>query len=829
MMPTDLPVDKVLDDLKEALRKHNSVVLQAPTGSGKTTRVSPALLRSGMLGDGKLLLLQPRRVAARACARTMAAQMGEKLGETVGYHIRFERKSSKQTKILVVTEGILTRMFATDPMLEDISCVVLDEFHERSLHTDLALAFLKELRGLRDDLKVVVMSATLDADPVSRYFDDCPVITAEGRLFPLAIENLGTSPAMPLEERVELGLKSLLTAENDDGGHILVFLPGAGEINRTLRKLSGRDWGADIVPLHGGLSSAEQDAALTPGGRRRIILATNIAETSLTIEGVTAVVDTGLHKMLLHDASRGTDRLDRVRISLAAATQRAGRAGRTAPGRVVRLWSQEAEIMMPTSDAPEITRADLSSLLLSVLDFHGPDLDAFPFFEKPPEGALNRAFHTLESLGALDDAGRLSELGKRLGSLPLHPRLGAIMNRAAEMGLIDEAATLCALLEVRGPKGDADLFHHYELFTQDGGRQWEPRARRSVSGVEGQLRRQGHRLWSQSRSAKEPLSARAAGRLMLAGYSDRLCRSRGSGAGLMVGGRGVVYEGPQGKEVPYFLALELVERGKDRTAGKADRILPLIWDVLREDLPLTEEAGAVFDEARSAVNGVQRWTYADLVLREKPNNKVPPEALSEVLTHEAIARFDKVFQPDKDTQALLNRLRFAAKNLPEEEWPDFSEDGIKSMLRDACYGKRKFDELRRTDWRSLFLNSLPWPTRQLLDQEVPERIKVPSGSEVRIDYGAAFTDAGYPVLAVRLQELFGLSDTPTVAKGRVPLLCYLLAPNMRPAQMTRDLRNFWNNTYADVRRELRQRYPKHSWPEDPWTAQAIRGVPRRKK
>lgn len=825
MLPS-LPIDAALPQIAFALRDHRSVVIQAPTGSGKTTRVAPALLRNGLLGEGMLLLLQPRRVAARACARMMASQLGESVGETVGYQIRFEKLAGPKTRILVVTEGILTRMLMGDPLLEGVSCVVLDEFHERSIHTDLALAMLRELQSLRDDLRVAVMSATLDAEPVARFLGDCPVITAEGRLFPLRISHLEPKPGTRLEEQVALGLRRLWADPEDDGGHVLVFLPGAGEIRRTQEFLSSRDWDAELVPLHGSLSAREQDLALTASKRRRIILATNIAETSLTIEGVTAVVDTGYQKLALFDAGRATDRLDRVRISAASATQRAGRAGRTAPGRVVRLWSEQTQVMLAPQETPEIRRTDLTPMLLCVLQFHGPDLTSFPFFERPPTDALETAARILRMLGAVDVDGRLNRLGQRLADLPLHPRLAAILERAAAGGWQRQAATVCALLEERAPRGEVDLQRQYETYLDRDDRLWDPRARTAIAAAERQLERRVASLWPTARRQQGRLPAQVLAELMLAGYPDRLCRARAAGQGLMVGGRGVVHE-LRGTDPAYFLALELVERGSDRTAAKADRILPVNLAEIQAVLKPQERVGVVFDEERGAANGVRRLFHQDLLLQEKPAQNVPARDLEQALAEYTAANFAKCFQPDEEALSLLYRIRFAAHHLGEESWPKLDEDGLIALLPQLCVGKRKLEELRRLDWRAALLDCLSWPQRQMLDREVPERLTVPSGSQIRIDYGAAFTDAGYPVLAVRLQEVFGLADTPRVARGRVPLLFHLLAPNMRPAQVTRDLRNFWNTTYAEVRKELRQRYPKHSWPDDPWTAPAIRGARRR--
>jgi len=832
-MKEQLPVEAVLPELIDALGSNSAVVLQAPTGTGKTTRVPPALFEAGLLGEGSLLLLQPRRVAARACARTMSAMRGEELGDTIGYQIRFEKRAGKQTRILVITEGILTRRFAGDPLLEGVSCVILDEFHERSLHTDLTLAFLRELLTLRDDLKLVVMSATLNTAAVSRFLFDCPVISVTARNYPLRIDYLPFPVRKPLGEQVEAGLRALFSDPADDGGHVLVFLAGVPEIRRVLRHLEDRSWSAELVPLHGSLTSQEQDFALAPTRNRRIILATNIAETSLTIEGVSAVIDSGFRKTLTHDPKRGTDRLDLIRISQAGATQRAGRAGRTGPGRAIRLWDQNRHAGLPAEDPPEIQLADLSTCMLAVLDFHGPDLDQFPFFERPPEAALKRALTTLTLLGLLDEGNRLTSRGRRLNALPLHPRFGAILERGAEMGLVEQAAQICALLGERPIGGaSADLIAQMNLLGrwQAGDRGLEPASTlRKVAEVSKQLLNQARRLLPRGPRDAGSLLPDDLTLMLLAGFPDRLCKTRAPGQAMLVGGRGVSFTCEPGETGPdLFLALELMEVSTDRVAGKASRILPVKLETVRKVLPLDVSHQAVFEKAREAVSGVRRLCYKDLILEEKQVSTTPPEVLAQVLAEQAALSFATLFRPDKKAAALLFRLRFAARHLAEDNWPDVSEEGLVALLPRLCYGKRRFDELRKIDWKATLLGLLDYKQRLILDKEVPERYQVPSGSMVAIDYESAFDATDAPVLAVRLQEMFGLTDTPRLARGRVAMLCHLLAPNMRPAQVTGDLRSFWGRTYAEVRKELRRRYPKHAWPEDPWTAQPQRGVSRRK-
>lgn len=828
---TSLPVDGTLPELIDALRQAPAVVLRAPTGTGKTTRVPPALLDSGLLGDGQLLMLQPRRVAARACARTMAMQRGESVGETIGYQVRFEKAAGKKTRILVVTEGILTRRFAVDGLLEGISVVVLDEFHERSVHTDLALAFLRELLSLRDDLKVVVMSATIDTGPVSRYLYDCPVITVQARTHPLRIDYLPQNARERLPNQIAAGVKHLLRDGADDRGHILAFLPGAGEIRAAQRHMTGLD-GLEVVPLHGGLTSAEQDAALTPSARRRLILATNIAETSLTIEGVSAVVDSGYHKTLLHDHRRGVDRLDLRRVSRASADQRAGRAGRTGPGRVVRLWDQDRHQGLVANEIPELHRADLAGPLLQILDFYGPDLADFPFFEPPPDQALTRGLALLRMLDAVDKDHRLTDHGRALHALPLHPRQGTILALGAREGMLDDAASICALLSESG-RGDGDLAQQkqsLEAYIAGAGAVdalGDARTMRRLVDTRKQLLQIGKRLKGNA-GQKRRFDGDALARLLLAGYPDRLCVVREPGKAVLMGGRGVSFDVAPGEAVPkLMLALELVEVSTSRDAAKVGRRLPVTEEQVRDVLRLDTREGAVWDPEREAVRGVRQTLCGDLILREKPA-EVDPAVLAETLAQQAGDRFDVLFRPDKDAAALLARLRFAAKHLPEEDWPDVSDAGLIAHLPQWLHGKRKLDAVRKLDWRQALEGLLDWSRKSLLDREVPVSYTVPSGSRIRIDYASALEDTGYPVLAVRLQEMFGQSDTPRVARDRVPVLLHLLAPNMRPAQVTRDLRNFWNQTYAEVRKELRRRYPKHSWPEDPWTAQAMRGAKRRR-
>ncbi len=481
--------------------------------------------------------------------------------------------------------------------------------------------------------------------------------------------------------------------------------------------------------------------------------------------------------------------------------------------------------MMAQEDPPELARADLAAMTLQILDFHGPDLPSFPFFQAPPAQALEGALNLLRLLGAIDKDHRLTARGKRINGLPLHPRIACILDKAVSMDLLNEGAAVCALLSERSPNMQGSLSEQMDQLRKGSG--GHDRALRRVIDAQKQLQQQALRIWPKAAAHPNPADASQLGRMLLAGYPDRLCVLRSPGPGVMVGGRGVSFDGSlSGSDL--FIALDLVEVGADRRAGKARQIVGVSLGDVQAVLETETVEGAVFDASREAVAGVRRICCAGLTLVEKSGVKFNQQAAEAVLVEQARGAFSRVFQPDKKAEALLFRLRFAAKTMPEESWPDVSEAGLMAMLPGLCIGMRSFAELRKLDWCQALLNALSWPLRRLLDEEAPERMAVPSGSKIAIDYAAAFDATGYPILAVRLQEMFGQAETPCIAKGRSPLLLHLLAPNFRPCQVTRDLKGFWNKTYAEVRKELRQRYPKHAWPEDPWTAQPMRGAKRRK-
>jgi ATP-dependent helicase HrpB len=839
-----LPIDSRLPEILDLVRAHRRLVLVAPPGAGKTTRVPVAIVENGLLAADHpaLVLLQPRRVAARASACRIAEENGWNLGEEVGYQIRFERRVGPRTRLRVATEGILNRQLVADPFFEGIGAVVLDEFHERSLHTDLALALLREVREtVRDDLIVVVMSATMDAEPVARFLGGCPVLNVEGRSFPVEVTYRPTTrPASA--ESIAAVVEEAATAP-DDRGHLLVFLPGAEEIRRASARLEPlaerHDW--LVLPLHGSLPAEDQDRALRPSERRKVILATNIAETSLTIDGVTTVIDSGLARFASFDPVRGLDRLELGRISRASATQRAGRAGRTGPGRCVRLWSERDQRGLAEAEVAEVRRVDLGATVLALHAWGLADPGRFAWFEPPPADRLAGAERLLAQLGALSgEGGKITPLGKQLLTLPVHPRLGCLLLAAAHDGHLREGAALAALLSEKdilwsedpgGPtrpsgRGSSDLLLRLDLLAESERARFAPALRsrgidpsgaRRVARVRDELFRLGKRLPGPSRPpADEPDEATMLRWLLLA-YPDRVARRRGpsEATGVMVGGRGVRL-GPESvvRDAEFFLAHDPREDRRGGTLEARVRIASAInLEWLEELFPesLRREHSVRFDAGRRRAVGVGTLWYRDLLLFEDSHGAVDPSEASAALAEALRPRVSAFFREDEAAAAWLDRLEFLKRAMPEVDWPDFGDEALGDLLEAACVGKRSVEEVRRVPLVSLLRSRLTHAQARLLDEQAPEAITVPSGSRIRL----AYAPDRPPVLAVRLQELFGWTDTPRVAGGRVPVVLHLLGPNFRPVQITDDLRSFWANAYFQVRKDLRARYPRHAWPEDP--------------
>ena len=844
-----LPIDAVLPQVTRALGNRSSLVLRAPTGAGKTTRVPPALLDAGFGNGRRIIVLEPRRIAARAAARRIAEERNSHLGEEVGYHVRFDRQAGDGTRILVVTEGIFIQMLQSDPFLEDVGVVVFDEFHERSLGSDLALAMTRQVQQeAREDLAVVVMSATLDPQPIATFFGDCPTIESEGRLYPVEIRYLEKVDPRPLEDVVASGVTRAADATDGD---ILAFLPGVGEIRRTADRLEtlARQRGLWVLSLYGDLPAKQQDAILKPGSRRKVILATNVAETSITVEGVSAVVDSGMVREMRFDPSHGLDRLELTRISRASADQRTGRAGRQGPGICWRLWTAHDDRSLAPETTPEIRRVDLAAPTLQLLAWGESDLHRFGWFESPESAALERALALLVDLGATSRQGP-TELGRAMARLPVHPRLARLLIAGHHQGEARRAALCAAMLserdlvhrrpghpqpsKVSGPSDLLDRLEALERFESSGyaetalGPVHADRARH-VLRVAQQLERLGGRM--PFAKAEDPPSSNPEDTVLqalLAAYPDRVVRRRrpGSRRGVMVGGRGVrLAETSCVQDSALFLALELDSRGREALVRQASAI-EAGW------LPpeqLQDSIEAVFDDERERVVGRRRVRYRDLVLREEDRDVRDVagglEEVERLLVAAAEAHLDRALRLDGPAVAsFLARLRCLAEWRPELRLPLFVSRDLEALLPHLAAGRRSFAELRHAPLLETLQGSLDFEQLHAIDREAPERLEVPSGSQVRLRYEPGQA----PVLAVRIQEIFGLRQTPTLAGGRVPVLLHLLAPNMRPQQVTRDLASFWRNTYPEVRKELKARYPRHAWPEDPLSAKPERRPGRRR-
>jgi ATP-dependent helicase HrpB len=840
-MRLPLPIDPALPDLLAALRRQSCAVLRAPTGAGKTTRVPPAILDAGLADRGRIILLEPRRLAARAAARRMAAERGGQLGDEVGYQVRFDRQCGPQTRILSVTPGVLIRLLQDDPYLESVSAVLFDEFHERSLDNDLALGMVRLVQQtVRPELRIVVLSATLEVEALSAYLGGCPIITSDGRLYSVEISYEPRPESRSWPVAVAQAVERQLDRTDGD---LLVFLPGLHEIRQTARQLEPAAGARDlaVLPLHGDLPAEQQDAALGRGNRRKVVLATNVAETSVTVEGITGVVDTGLARMLVFDPALGLDRLRLLPISRASADQRAGRAGRTQPGVCVRLWSAAAHRGRPEQTPPEIRRVDLAGAVLQLLDLGETDLGHFPWFEPPPEATIAQALTLLRRLGAVGDQG-VTELGHVLARLPIHPRLGRLLVEGQRWGQPDRVALAAALLSERDPfirsldhpsetdrpPTPSDVLDRVEALEeyerqgqrsspcgtlQQGAAQFVLRARDQLVRELRQEARQGLLMGeSADRSAVE--RDEAVLRSLLAAFPDRVARRReqGSRRGVMVGGRGVRLAPSSGVIEPELFVCVEVDASQTESLVRQASAVVRDW-LTSEQLTLSTEVA--FDPEKERVAARRRLRFADLVIEETDANLPDDMETARVLAAAAGAHLDRV-QPADDSLAgcYRTRVRCLRQWLPELELPPLDDADVRELLVWLCHGRRSFADLRNAPWLEALQSRLTSALRQAVEREAPERLTVPSGSRLALHYEVDRP----PVLAVRIQELFGLRDTPRIAAGRVRILLHLLAPNYRPQQVTDDLASFWTNTYPQVRKELRARYPKHAWPEDPWTA-----------
>lgn len=832
-MHKSLPIDAVLPEIVDRLRAAGAVVLRADPGAGKTTRVPPAILDAGLAtcadgSPGQIVVLQPRRIAARAAAARISDERGTKLGAEVGYQVRHERCASAETRILICTEGVFLRRLQGDPLLENVGAIVFDEFHERSIDSDLALALARQVREqVRPDLRLIVMSATLKGEPIAQYLGGCPVIESPGRTYPVDVEYLRFEPASSLVELVADGIEKSLPATD---GHILAFLPGVGEIRKVEELLVGKN--VNVLSLYGDMDLDEQQRVLRPSDQRKIILATNVAETSVTIDGVTCVVDSGMARVNRFDAQLSLNRLELQRISTAAAEQRAGRAGRTGPGRCLRLWTERQHNALADFELPEIMRVELSEVLLQVFAWGERDVRKFPWFEAPSASSVEQAMQLLHLLGALHDD-TLTTIGRQMARLPLQPRLARLILDCAHRGFLERGALCAALLSERDPfrkKERAAPHYHYksdvverlasiESFAKTGGRDYSIGQLSPFSAK--QILRAARQLQGLVSSDVGKTVSRAANaddavlQALAAAFPDRVCKRRqpNEKRALMVGGRGVCLSEESGvANSDLFVAVEISD------SKRSDSLVRQASHVEREWLPtsnVTTSIDVSYNIERKKVIAVRRTKYGDLVLEETQAQLPGDIDVSILLAEGILANCDLSTLIDESAHRYMMRLNFLRESVPELNIPDFGVNPWAELLRDWCQGCVGVDELRADVLIGCIQSRLTPPQMMALDVDAPERVSLPNGRSIKLDY----SQGKAPVLAARIQELFGLTETPRVARGRVPVLLHLLAPNYRVQQITPDLASFWKNTYPEVRKELRSRYPKHSWPENPLVVQ----------
>lgn len=835
----DLPVKEALPALMQALTTHSRAVLEAPPGAGKTTLVPLASLSAPWRQDGKILVLEPRRLATRAAAQRMADLLGEALGQTVGYWVRMERKVSKQTRIEVVTEGILTRLLQDDPALEGVAAILFDEFHERSLNADLGLALALDAQAvLRPDLRLLVMSATLDAEGIGKWLQ-APVIRSQGRMYPIATHYLtpadvagaGQQPAQRLAHLVPRAIRRALMQEPE--GDVLVFLPGLGEMRRVAGLLEEKlPAQTDLHLLHGELTLNQQVAAIQPApkGRRKVVLATSIAETSLTIEGVRVVIDGGFARVPKFVARTGLTTLATQPVSQAAADQRRGRAGRLGPGTCYRLWSAADQLQLPDRQAPEICQADLSGLMLELALWGVKDPGALAWLDAPPPVAAALARDLLLRLEAIDAAGKATPHGKALAKLGMPPRLAHLVVQGQALGFGATACALAALLadrdilkavELVNRKPQPDLHLRLELLA--GNRPHTPGFVTDENALR-RVREQARSLRQRLREPEGALNPDPAGILAALAYPERLAQREASGKLRLVTGQRAQLETELFGEAEFYgvAHLELGQQPRVLLAAPVSKA-----EILEHFVHQVEKIAEVrWDNATGRVVARQITRLGALVLEENTLSQPDPEQVAAVLLQALQEKGISRLPWSEEASRTRQRLAFLHLLAPQQ-WPDVSDEALaqslETWLGPHLAGLRSLDQVARLDLKELLLADLSWNQRQEMDKLAPSHLEVPSGSRIALDYSEAAT----PVLAVRLQEVFGLLDTPRIGGGQVPVLLHLLSPASRPVQVTRDLRSFWTTGYFEVRKDLRGRYPKHHWPDDPLSAQPTKWTKKR--
>lgn len=807
----DFPVDQIIPQLSAALGNGPAALLVAEPGAGKTTRVPLKLLDAPWLKGQKIVMLEPRRLAARNAAHRMAETLGEEVGGTVGYTVRLERRVSAKTRIEVVTEGILTRRLQQDPELAGTGLVIFDEFHERSLDADLGLALTLDIqRGLRDDLRILVMSATLDAARVAAHLGDAPVIDAPGRVFPVETRHLDKAQRQTISADA---VRAVHRALDETDTSILVFLPGEAEIRRTEDALnsSGLPRNTVVRPLYGAMSFAEQDAAIRPSppGERKVVLATTIAETSLTIDGIGAVIDTGFKRVPRFDPASGMTALETVRVSLASADQRRGRAGRLGPGVGYRLWPEAESRALKPHDEPEIFVADLAPLVLELAAWGVTEPKSLPWLDPPPAAPFAQAQDLLKRLEALDAENKITAMGKQMVRLPLHPRLAHMVVKGASA----LAADLAAMLSER------------DGLPRDAGTDITSRLAHLRGGARDRIRQSAKQI-RQIAGIKDEDSDVSAGVLVAFAFPDRIAQRRGGDRRYRLsGGGGAVLPEHDALVTQDFLAVATTDgaAGDQKIFLAAPLSLKEIEEHFRDQIESRD--GVFWDSRAKAVSAAKSRRLGALVLEEKPSTNADPTLIAEAMT-EGVREMGLASLPWTEGAKILRaRAMFLRRLFPEEGWPDLSDEALLATLSDwltpYLAGISRKAHLDRLDMHQIIQSLIPHELARRMDRLAPVRIEVPSGADVRIDYETE----GDPVLRVRLQEMFGLAKTPAIAEGRSPLRIELLSPAGRPLAVTQSLETFWTNGYPGVRSDMRGRYPKHAWPEDPLNAAPVK--PRR--
>lgn len=820
------PIEEIVDEIKDTLSQQTTLILQAPPGAGKSTILPLELLKSDWLGDKKIILLEPRRMAARSVAQRMADLLDEEVGKTVGYRVRFDQKISAQTRIEVVTEGILTRRLQQDNMLEGIGMVIFDEFHERSLHSDLSLALCRDLQQvLREDLRILIMSATLDGEQLSSILGNAPIITSKGRHYPIDVRYTSIDTNAYISNEITNVLHKTVKEETGD---ILVFLPGVREIQQVADALTERYSDIAIRALYGEISlNAQQDAIKPdPQQRRKIVLATSIAETSLTIEGIKIVIDSGLARVPKFDPNSGMTKLETVKVTRDAADQRAGRAGRLGPGIAIRLWPEATHNYLKAQRVPEILEADLAPLVLELAQWGVKNIQSLTWVTLPPTGSVEQAKTLLQELQALQD-NVITDEGKALANLPTHPRTAHLLLKGKEHDILPLAIDLVCILEERdalGKQAGADIALRVEaLRSWRSGKRYQgdkfvfERIERSV---------QSWRKIFSLKSSDYEFDPDSIGLLIAAAYPERIAKlvDASSARYRMANSRNVRLHENDVLIKEEWLAVAHADAGIGE--GRIYWAAPLNPSLLTDRMQ--QQVRIRWDENKGILLQQEETMIGSLLVSSKPLKDIDEALRAKALCDAVRKEGLKLFNRDEACEQWQARILSLKHWRPTEEWPDVSDNGLLETIEDwlpfYLNSVKRREDFKKIPLPEVLNTILPWEQSQILAKLAPTHIEVPSGSSIALEYK---TDASAPVLSVRLQELFGLTDTPTVNEGKTKVMIHLLSPGYKPVQVTQDLKSFWANTYPEVRKELRMRYPKHSWPEDPWNAEAVRGVKRK--